>query len=50
MILEIAQAHVVEREFVRGFQYHRRGEAGFGRFMNDGWIDGRGFARFVNTP
>ncbi len=24
--------------------------AGFGRFMNDGWIDGRGFARFVNTP
>ncbi len=23
---------------------------GFGRFINDGWIDGRGFARFVNTP
>jgi hypothetical protein len=23
---------------------------GFGRFINDGWIDGRGFGRFINTP
>jgi hypothetical protein len=22
---------------------------GFGRFINDGWVDGRGFGRFVNT-
>jgi hypothetical protein len=21
---------------------------GFGRFMNDGWVDGRGFGRFIN--
>jgi hypothetical protein len=23
---------------------------GFGRFINDGWIEGRGFGRFINTP
>ena len=25
-------------------------ERGFGRFMNDGWIEGRGFGRFMNAP
>ena len=23
---------------------------GFGRFINDGWVEGRGFGRFINTP
>ena len=23
---------------------------GFGRFINDGWVDGRGFGRFMNAP